>query len=286
MFFDAPGTKRQLLWKKFLNRLHDSCDPKTSDKRVDSPVKFEDFYFISTDAERKTLQAEVYSILSCDPYYNPSLSNSNKKIAFHFRHFVDYWMRGGPYQIENVRVSDGDIVIDAGANMGVFSLLAMHQGAEKVYAFEPNPRAYTQFLERNIELNNGQHTIIPISYGLGAKKEVVEFIDVEENIGGSRILNPDKDTFRNGNIISVNITTLDSFVRENDILHVDFIKADIEGAERLMLEGARDTIKRFHPRLSICTYHLPDDKAVLTRIIKDIDPSYNIRHSPYKLYAW
>ena len=62
---------------------------------------------------------------------------------------------------------------------------------------------------------------------------------------------------------TVNVTTIDEFVKSNNIEKVDFIKADIEGAERDMLRGATEVLKKFAPKLAICIYHLPDDKEVL-----------------------
>ena len=66
---------------------------------------------------------------------------------------------------------------------------------------------------------------------------------------------------------------------------VDFIKADIEGAERYMLMGARETLGKFAPKLSICTYHFPDDPEVLEKIILEANPNYKIEHRWKKLYA-
>ncbi|GHS89510.1 hypothetical protein AGMMS49957_12890 [Synergistales bacterium] len=40
---------------------------------------------------------------------------------------------------------------------------------------------------------------------------------------------------------------------------MEFIKTDIEGYERHMLKGAAKTLKRFAPKLALCTYRLPDD---------------------------
>ena len=72
--------------------------------------------------------------------------------------------------------------------------------------------------------------------------------------------------------LKVNTITLDSYVKKNNIQKVDFIKADIEGAER-------------KPKLAICTYHLPDDKTVLPELILAANPKYKIIQSNSKLYA-
>lgn len=254
-------------------------------QKLSPPVKKDIFYFVVPYMDVISFQLDYNDIFLCDPYYSPT-SICERRISSFLKHFHIY--KDGHYEIENVRVLKEDIVIDAGAHMGTFSLLAMNQGAKKVYAFEPNPRIYNQCLKAHVELNHGQDVIIPIPYGLGAKEEEGTFVD-DARSACSHITNLSGFTnlkISNDKIITVNITTLDAFVYGNNIMRVDFIKADIEGAERLMLKGARNTIKQFHPRLAICTYHLPDDKEILTKIIRDIDPSYNIRYTSHKLYAW
>jgi len=79
--------------------------------------------------------------------------------------------------------------------------------------------------------------------------------------------------------------TYDNWVRTNGVERIDFIQADIEGAERNLLRGAVEVLKEHRPRLAICTYHLKDDPVVLIKIIKDANPKYKIHLGHYKLYA-
>ena len=86
--------------------------------------------------------------------------------------------------------------------------------------------------------------------------------------------------------IEARFTSLDDWVRENSISRVDFIKVDIEGAERNLLAGAQETLRRFKPRLAICTYHLPDDPQVLERLAREIVPEYHVIQRRKKMFAW
>ena len=69
---------------------------------------------------------------------------------------------------------------------------------------------------------------------------------------------------------------LDDIVDNLQLDRVDFIKMDIEGAERQALEGARRTIQRFHPRMAICTYHMIDDPVVVPEVALNIQPDYRV----------
>ena len=63
---------------------------------------------------------------------------------------------------------------------------------------------------------------------------------------------------------------------------LDFIKLDIEGAERRCLEGARKTIEAYHPGLAVCAYHLQDDLLALSDFVRSLDRPYDMKLRHYK----
>jgi len=135
--------------------------------------------------------------------------------------------------------------------------------------------------EKNIQENHIKNcTVVP--YALGNSNEDIDIFINDNNLGGASVTKKEKAE----RIEKIKQTTLDDFVRENHIKRIDFIKADIEGAERFMLLGAEKVIKKFKPKIAICTYHLPDDPEILENILKSIVPEYNIVHKYKKMYAW
>jgi FkbM family methyltransferase len=188
----------------------------------------------------------------------------------------------------NVVVEEGDIVLDVGSWIGDFAAYAVKCGAT-VYAFEPTFETYKLLLE-TATLNPG---INPINLGLGDKNEELPLFIVDElNTGSNTVQQMRVETLRNKekrkeykSFETIKITTIDDFVRENNITRVDFIKADIEGFERNMLNGARFVLSHFGPPLAICTYHLADDPEVLERIILEANPNYRVVHMRTVLFA-
>lgn len=165
----------------------------------------------------------------------------------------------------NVTVEPGDVVIDVGSWFGDFAAYASVKGAV-TYAFEPSERLFA-LLQKTAALNTG---IIPVKKALSSPEEV----------GFSTL----KGVFADESE-KFEITTLDDFVRENNLDHVDFIKSDIEGSERKLLAGAQETLRRFAPKLALCTYHLPDDPEVMEALIKQANPKYNVVQKRKKLFA-
>lgn len=188
----------------------------------------------------------------------------------------------GSYENEDVQIKKGDVIIDAGANMGIFSLYASDR-ANKIYAFEPQ-RKVLNILNHNIALNDMHKVITIVPFGLSDQnKDYMLNINPKEGHVSASII---PKLTKNIDYEAITCITLDKWAFENNLKKIDFIKADIEGAERLMLRGSKNVLKEFAPRLSICTYHLPDDPLILEKIIKDANPKYQVKHSSHKLFAW
>ncbi len=187
----------------------------------------------------------------------------------------------GPYERFGINVNQGDIVFDVGANFGLFTAFCSNNKTTKmVFSFEPVKSTYN-LLKKTIAINNIESKVTLVKKGLSDTAGSMP-IFLKEDIGSSSIIN---NNFTNEETEMIDITTIDQFMKENNLDSVDFIKADIEGAERLMLKGAKETLKRFKPKLAICTYHLPDDIEVLTNLILDANPDYEIFYSNKKLFA-
>lgn len=190
----------------------------------------------------------------------------------------------GKYELEGtVEMKRGDAVIDCGANAGFFSALASSKGC-RVLAFEPTVRIREKYLNKTAELNRN---IKVCPYALSDRKETQVFLISSSNLGTSRVFSPDMtpESVMEGDSEIVNALTLDEYADEYALDKVDFIKVDIEGAERKMLEGAAGVLKRFAPKLAVCIDHHPDDAAIVRELILQARPDYKIIENPRKLFA-
>jgi len=186
----------------------------------------------------------------------------------------------GPYEHRGAVLEPGDIVIDAGANLGLFAVLAGEKigTAGQVFAFEPIAET-RRLLLKNIKINR-RLNIKLVPNALGRQNGQLDFA-IFNSLGDS------SGYFQTvAKKERVEQITLDDFVNNNELTRVDFIKADIEGMERELLKGAERTIKKFKPKIAICLYHRLDDPEVLENFIKSLSPEYKIEKTRAKLFAW
>jgi len=178
------------------------------------------------------------------------------------------------YESREVVIRPGDTVIDCGAHVGVFSRYVLQRGARRVVAIEPAPTNLA-CLRANLapEIADGRVTVVPA--GVWDKKTRLTLFEAsEDNSGGDSFVNKDQPT--TAKVEGLLVLPLDEIVEQLHLDRVDFIKMDIEGAERFALRGASQTIGRFKPRMAICAYHLPDDANVIPTIVWKDQPTYQI----------
>lgn len=131
-------------------------------------------------------------------------------------------------------VKEEDVVVDAGANIGYYTiLLSKIVGARgKVYAFEPEKSCF-DLLKQNCR-ENKCYNVILINKALSNKEGEIKFYINEKDKGLSSIIK----TLNTTKVI-VKTTTLNKEISEP----IDFMKIDIEGAELQALQGATTSLR-------------------------------------------
>ena len=94
------------------------------------------------------------------------------------------------------------------------------------------------------------------------------------HVGGMHSSSSSLTSDTGGEQLEVAVATIDALVAELNLSRVDFIKLDIEGAEREALKGAAVTLKKHHPRIMIDTYHRANDLVVLPQLIAQAQLDY------------
>ena len=169
-------------------------------------------------------------------------------------------------------VHPGDVVFDCGANIGVYTRVALAAGAKLVVAIEPAPEN-VECLRRNYAAEISQGRVIVVPKGVWNRDDV---LILREDAGNSA-----RDSFVGsfGSALRetrVPLTTIDRLVEELHLDSVGFMKFDIEGAEKRALAGARNTLQKYHPRMAIAMEHLADDPVAIPQVILAAAPSYRV----------
>ena len=145
-------------------------------------------------------------------------------------------------------VKDGMTVIDIGANVGYYTLLAAERVGKTgcVLAFEPDPGNYS-LLGKNVELNGYTNVKTHPKAVSDSSGHVTLYVD-GTNYGNR--------SFAKGNIvvdggaIEAETTSLDEFcATHGNINQIDVLKIDAQGAEGLILKGAMETLRNSTPKI-------------------------------------
>jgi Ribosomal RNA adenine dimethylase len=139
------------------------------------------------------------------------------------------------YLTSEFNVNEGDVVIDAGAAEGNFSLSVIEK-CKKAYVFETD-----------------KSWIEALNATFSPWKEKVQIVNKFVS-----------------NLSDEHHVSLDDFIPSGE--QVNFMKIDVEGAEAKLLEGCKRILKEQKDlRLAFCTYHRQDDGENFSQLLNHLD---------------
>jgi FkbM family methyltransferase len=148
----------------------------------------------------------------------------------------------GEYEPTNAQafidsIQPGDTVVDIGANIGTFTLLAARAVGEQgqVHVFEPDPENL-KLLSKNLADNHFQQVHV-VPKAVGDRAGSIHLAVEDKDKGGGQIT-----TAATG--LEVEMVTLDDYAIAQHITTIDVLKIDIEGAELLALKGAQQILTK------------------------------------------
>jgi len=148
-----------------------------------------------------------------------------------------------PFETQLIKkvIRQGDISVDAGANIGYYTLLFSRLTGEsgRVFAFEPAPVNFA-LLKKNLGIN-GCSNVEPVQKAVSNITGNASLFLHERNSTDHRIFRS-KDRRRG---IDIETTSLDDYFKDFRG-KINFIKIDVQGAELQVLEGMRKILKN-HP---------------------------------------
>ena len=137
-------------------------------------------------------------------------------------------------------LQEGDVVVDAGAHIGVFTVRASLKVGKtgKVYAFEPE-RENFKYLSLNTK---GLENVEIFEKALWSSKGSKTLYHSKGNTGGHSLFS------YNGREAAYEVKT----VRLDDVVtgKVDFLKMDVERSELEVLRGAEKILEKYRPYIA------------------------------------
>ncbi len=160
--------------------------------------------------------------------FNNILNNSDYE-----NHMVDFY---------GELLKEDSVCIDAGANIGILSMYMSLFTKGKIYAFEPAPDTFST-LVKNIEVN--KLNVIPFREALGKSSGKSILLYNNKSNGGASFEYESKDS--EDVKIDIDVITLDEFADRERLTQLNLLKMDVEGFEEYVIEGGKNTIKKFNP---------------------------------------
>lgn len=187
-------------------------------------------------------------------FYNGYLLPINHfEINIFYKHYVP--------EIIRKKFDTNSIIVDAGAFIGDTAVFLAELNPKEIYCFEANINNI-KILKSTIKLNKLKNIQI-VNKALGAKEG---YVYLSDDTSCSTEYSEQKD-------LKVEETSLDIFFK-NFSQRIGLIKADVEGAEPQLVEGAVEILRRDKPLLMLSIYHNPYQLFTIKKFIEDLNLGY------------
>lgn len=179
------------------------------------------------------------------------------------------------------------IIFDCGANIGFATIFFKWKYPEsEIFAFEPDKETF-KMLKKNIEQNQLQNIHL-YNYAISDKDGVIDFYYDSIN-PGSLLMSTNAERMSKDKV-SVRCISIADFMTNNDIHHVDFVKLDIEGAEKDVLKDLNEKKQLQNINKLIVEYHhkighTKSDLSSFLQILEKNNFEYQIDTRNIPIYA-
>jgi FkbM family methyltransferase len=190
-----------------------------------------------------------------------------------------FWKGWSGYEPETARVffalatrSRG--TVDIGAYVGYYTIIAAFAKSEAVvHAFEPHPEIYERLL-RNVGLN-GLENVRCTRAAVGEIDGRKELFHVPTSMPTSSSLSHDfMSPAGELRATLVEVVTLDRFLREHTVEHLDLVKVDTESAEPQVLRGMADALRSHRPAVVCEVLPGAGTAGALTSVLRPLGYRY------------
>ncbi len=173
--------------------------------------------------------------------------------AKYVRYFPSDYEKGN-FEFLRSCCGEGATILDIGAHIGLFSIMAAKTAGEygKIFAFEPSPGT-ADILQQTIRINELGKLINPVNQAMGKEvgRQAFYISDAEAYSGNSLV--PYKQGSKM-NTVQVEVNTIDNFVMTKKLSKINFISIDVEGAEYDTLLGGIQVFKKYKPHFIVAVH--------------------------------
>jgi len=175
-------------------------------------------------------------------------------------------------------LKNGMICVDIGSNIGYYALLENKIVGKdgRVFAIEPSP-INLSYLNKNLKLQNSSN-VKTYNIAIGNTDGMTK-LEIKGKSNHCKVVTEDQIISNEQDVINVPVKKLDTFVQEQNISKVDFIRMDVEGFELHIVEGMTNVLRKFRPIVQIEVHKKFLGKDNTKKLLKRFkDEGYDVKY--------